>query len=216
MKNRSPLDHEVLDRYRALSWGTRLFLWARWHWTPYGEMASRLPVKGRILDGGCGHGLLALALALGSSRRRVLGLDHAKERIRAALGAGAGLRNLSFRTGDYEVLPGGPYEGIALVDVLHYLPLARQEAVLRRAFRGLRRGGLLIFREVDRSPGFSSYFNRLHERFMTGLGFTRAEGLYFREPSGWTSIAQEAGFRVSSRPLSRFPFADILFECRKP
>jgi 2-polyprenyl-3-methyl-5-hydroxy-6-metoxy-1,4-benzoquinol methylase len=206
----------VLDHYRGLPWGKAFFLWVRWHWTPYQEMADLMPRSGSILDAGCGHGLFSLALALGSPSRKVLGIDHAFPRLAQALKASEGVPNVDFRYNDYPVLPGGPYAGIALIDVLHYLPFQRQELVLKKAFRKLRRGGVLLFREVDQSPGLASAYNRLHERFMTGLGFTQAAGLHFRDPKGWEAIAVRAGFQVTARPLSRFPFADILFVGRKP
>jgi 2-polyprenyl-6-hydroxyphenyl methylase/3-demethylubiquinone-9 3-methyltransferase len=151
-------------------------------------MASLLPRAGLILDGGCGHGLLSLTLAFQSPRRKVLGLDHSPSRISAARKAATGLGNLSFRTGDYASPPRLTYDGIALIDVLHYLPYEKQAQVLGRSFRRLRRGGMLVFREVDRRPGPASLFNRFHEKVMTGLGFTKAEGLYFRSGgngAGW-------------------------------
>jgi hypothetical protein len=51
---------------------------------------------------------------------------------------------------------------------------------------------------------------------MTSLGFTKAGGLHFRDPEGWEALARKAGFKVSSRPMGRFPFADVLFVGRKP
>lgn len=206
----------LLSRYADLPLGTRLFLYLRWVWTPYDEMAGLLPVRGRILDGGCGHGLLSLSLALGSPARRVEGLDHSRERIAIARRAGRGIGNLRFAKGDFRRPPGGVFDGIALIDVLHYLPHDRQERLLRDLMRRLRPGGVFLFRDVDRRPGFSSLWNRLHEGVMTGLGFTKAGGLHFRSRSQWTDLARRTGFRVTSRPTGRFPFADVLFRCLKP
>jgi 2-polyprenyl-3-methyl-5-hydroxy-6-metoxy-1,4-benzoquinol methylase len=211
-----PGRRDVLERFSALSWGSRLFLWARWVWTPYVEMASLLPVKGRILDGGCGHGLFSLALALQSPKRNILGLDHSRIRIAAARSAARGIKNISFKIGDYTVLPRGPFDGIALIDVLHYLPYEKQARVLKNSAGRLRRGGILLFREVDRSLGMASGYNRLHETLMIRLGFTQAEGLHFRDAAGWKKLAQQAGFLVRMKPTARFPFADILYRCEKP
>jgi 2-polyprenyl-3-methyl-5-hydroxy-6-metoxy-1,4-benzoquinol methylase len=205
---------EVLRRYGAESWGSRLFLAVRWMWTPYAEVARSLPVKGRILDAGCGHGLLALELSLRSPERRILGVDHDVPRIRAAQKASRDLKNVEFRDGDFTKVPQGLFDGIMYMDDLHYLPYADQETLLRRSRKALRRGGVLVFREVAQTGSFFSGWNRLHEKIMTAVGLTKAEKLHFRTPEGWKTLAESVGFQVHVRPLSRPPFADVLFECR--
>ena len=207
---------EVLRRYADSSGPTRFFLWLRWLWTPYGQMASLLPARGRILDGGSGHGLLSLTLALQSPARKVIGLDHSTERVAAAKKAAGKLPNVVFKKGDFLQMPSGSFEGLAFVDVLHYLTYPTQAKLLKDCYRRLRRGGVLLFRDVDPSPGLTSSLNRVHETIMTGLGFTKAGGLHFRTVPEWTRLAEEAGFRVRSKPTGRFPFADVLFWCRKP
>jgi 2-polyprenyl-6-hydroxyphenyl methylase/3-demethylubiquinone-9 3-methyltransferase len=174
-----------------------------------------LPEKGKILDAGCGHGLLALVLALQSPRRFVFGVDHDRARVRAARRAGHGLANLRVERGDYTRLPGGTYDGMVFMDVLHYLPFRAQESLLRRAHKKLKRRGRLVFREVAAGGGFFSGWNKIHENLMTRLGFTQAEELHFRDAEGWRQCARKAGFRVRSKPLARPPFADHLFECDK-
>ncbi len=202
-------------RYARESLGTRCFLFLRWIWTPYEAVARCLPEKGRILDAGCGHGLLALALALQSPRRFVFGVDHDRARVLAARRASHGLPNLRFESGDYTRLPGGTYDGMVFMDVLHYLPFKTQESLFRRARRKLKKGGRLVFREVAAGDGFFSGWNKIHENLMTRLGFTQAEELHFRDAKGWRQLARKTGFRVSSKPFARPPFADHLFECEK-
>jgi 2-polyprenyl-3-methyl-5-hydroxy-6-metoxy-1,4-benzoquinol methylase len=179
-------------------------------------MASLLPAQGKILDGGSGHGLLSLTLALQSPGRQVRGIDHSPQRVAAAEKAAAGLPNLSYGKGDFAAIPGNGYTGIAFIDVLHYLDYPVQASLLRNSFRRLRRGGILLFRDVDRRPGLASSLNRLHESMMTRLGFTKAGGLHFRTGPEWNHLALKSGFKVQSKPTRRFPFADILFWCRKP
>jgi 2-polyprenyl-6-hydroxyphenyl methylase/3-demethylubiquinone-9 3-methyltransferase len=179
-------------------------------------MAAHLPDSGPLLDAGCGHGLFALTLALGGPRREVLGIDHDPKRVEAARRAASGIPNLRFRYGDYQRVPGSRWAAVAFLDCLHYLPHPRQDAVLRRAVRKLRRGGVLLFREMDPEGGFASAWNSLHEKVMTRFGFTRAEGLHFRTRSGWKEAARKAGVTVRERPLATFPFADILFWGTKP
>jgi len=205
----------VLSYYRDADWRTRLFLTLRWQVTPYAGMAARFPESGEILDLACGHGLLTLALATASPRRNVTGIDHDAPRVEIAQRAARGIPNVQFRAGDFSALDEPrTWDAIGIIDTMHYFPYALQEDVFRKVFARVRPGGSFIFREVDPSnAGVASMVNRLHEKFMVGLGFTKAEELHFRNVAGWTEIATNAGFQVSSQPFARFPYADVLFTC---
>lgn len=205
--------------------GTRLFLALRWHFTPYFEMASKLPSQGRILDLGCGHGLLAYALARSGSERRILGIDHDEARVRLArqafqqaFGDASGESRVKIEKGSLLAQPEGPFAGIAAIDVMHYFTPEEQQAIVKSAWERLERGGTLILREVDPSGGAASKWNRLYEKLATATGFTRSEGpkLHFRTPDGWLALLRETGFEAGSMPCSHFLFADVLYVARKP
>lgn len=212
----------VGSRYRQASLMTRLFLAARWHLTPYPIMASRLPQQGRILDLGCGHGLFALAMAIHSPSRKILGIDHDRGRVQLGSQATADLPNIRLETGNLMAPPLSegvqPYSGIAMIDVMHYFDPLAQETLLYRAFQLLDQGGTLLVREVDPQAGLASSWNRFYEKLATGMGFTQAEkkGLHFRSRQGWKDLMEKSGFKVSSERCSSFLFADILYVCERP
>jgi 2-polyprenyl-3-methyl-5-hydroxy-6-metoxy-1,4-benzoquinol methylase len=210
------LGKDVLRRYRHASMSARWFLNARWRWTPYEQIASRVPARGLILDLGAGHGLLSIALALGSSERKIRGIDHDERRIAVAQKAAADLGNLEFKSGglldavaDRELW--GAVSGIVVMDAMHYLTHHEQIVFLANARQALAPGGVLLIRDVDAAAGKNFIINRWHERIMTGLGFTRASQLHFRTQSDWLQVLAEAGFAAACEPCSRFPFADLLF-----
>ena len=156
---------------RRIALRTRIFLGARYRLTPYRLIAARLPASGRILDLGCGHGLLALTAALDGSARTVLGIDHDEARITIATAAAERLANARFAVGTFDALPPGPFDAIAMIDVLHYFAPAAQEAVIRSAYARLAPGGTLLVREVDPEGGAAARWNRWYERIATGIGF---------------------------------------------
>lgn len=207
-----------LSRYQGISFGTRVFLTLRWKLTPYLAMARHLPRQGRILDFGCGHGLLALALAVESPERQVLGIDHDTARVEAANLAAKSITHLKFQNGNLlDPIP-GTFSGIAMIDVMHYFEPALQHQIFSRVYAALEPGGSLIVREVDPAGGgLASWFNRFYEKVATVTGFTQAQkpGLHFRTPEGWIAELKSVGFEVQSERCSSRLFADILYVCRK-
>lgn len=202
-----------IARFRTVPLGTRLFLRVRWWLTPYRRMAMVLPLAGRMLDLGCGHGLFAFAAVEGSPERRVIGIDHDEPRIAAAAEAARGVPNLEFRVGDLADPPEGEYQAAALIDLMHYFERWKQEEILRAAASRLAPGGRLVMREVDPDGGLVSAINRLWEKAATGSGFTRTKksGHHFRTPAEWEWLLKNLGFDVTHRRCSFFLFADHLF-----
>jgi ubiquinone/menaquinone biosynthesis C-methylase UbiE len=123
-------------------------------------MASLFPTRGRVLDLGSGHGLLAFALSLGSQQREIIGIDHDPGRIRfaeaAALELPVGSRP-SFEVGDLKEklwsFTSGSLVGIAMIDILHYFDPASQQILISQAMRVLAPGGILAVREIDSDDG---------------------------------------------------------------
>lgn len=202
---------------RRIGLRTRLFLAARYRLTPYHRIAARLPASGRILDLGCGHGLLALTAALDGPARTVLGIDHDEARIAIAAAAVESLRNARFAVGTFDALPAGPFDAIAMIDVLHYFAPSAQEAVIRAAHGRLAPGGTLLLREVDPDGGAAARWNRWYERIATGVGFTRTERgeHHFRSRTEWARLLETLGFEVTAERCSSALFADVLYVGRR-
>jgi uncharacterized protein len=203
---------------------TRSFIGLRWWLTPYREIAAVLPGSGRILDLGSGHGLLSLALSMGSGQREVIGIDHDQARVRLAQRAATRRGTLSkprFEVGDLEkalaTFAPAALSGVAMIDILHYLAPDSQAALLSGAARVLEPGGILAVREVDPQGGMASVWNRFYENVATRIGFTQSSrmDLTFRNVPGWTGMLESAGFDVRSEPCGSALFSDVLFIARR-
>ena len=204
----------VLSHYRDSSWTQRFFLELRALAAPYSLMASYLPPQGRILDLGCGHGVLALTAAAEAPSREVLGIDHAPERIEAAIRAAQrAALPVRFEVGSLLNPPDGPWDAITAIDVFHYFKPEEQEDIIRKLVLRLSPQGMLMIREVDTSHPGHSRLNRWYERVSTTFGITRSnEGtrLYFRTPKEWTALFEACGLSARTEPCSHPLFADVL------
>lgn len=196
-------------------------------WDPvFGHLLARgvIAPRSRVLDVGCGQGLLAslVAAAAAAARQgrwpsgwseapvdvRVSGIELAARdvaRARAALGDGADVVCADMRTATFAAV-----DVVVILDVLHYVNLAEQDAVLVRARAALPVGGRLVLRVGDaairRAFAASSWVDRL---------VTLARGRGFRRPTGRTLAAWQArlealGFAVASEPMHGRASANVL------
>ncbi|MFN2636148.1 MAG: class I SAM-dependent methyltransferase [Gemmatimonadaceae bacterium] len=213
----------IVGFYRTAPFRTRAFLWLRWSLTPYEKLATEFPTDGTILDLGCGHGLLSLALCLGSSSRRVVSIDHDAARIQLARLA-AGLAGTADRTTFIEssvtALPAlhpRQFDSIALIDVLHYFTPPDQQIIIKTALGLLSPRGVLVIREVDPGKGALSRWTALYERIATLTGFTQTSstGLHFRNSSEWIRMLEGFGFRARTEPFGSSFFSDRLYIARR-
>jgi SAM-dependent methyltransferase len=215
----------IASLYSGAPISTRSYISLRWWLTPYRAIAAVLPRAGRVLDLGSGHGLLSLALSMGSDRREVIGIDHDHARVRLAERAVARHPSLSkprFEVGDLEkalaTFASGSLSGIAMIDILHYLAPDSQAKLLHEAARVLEPGGILAVREVDPEGGVAAIWNRFYENVATRIGFTKSAraNLEFRSVADWTSVLETAGFDVRSEPCGSPLFSDVLFIALRP
>ncbi len=192
--------------------------------------ANILPRHGRLVDLGCGRGILLSMLrsaaTLGHDERSrhpefaipdlvLMGVESRPTLARvarAALGHEATIELCS--PAEYET-PASQI--IVIMDVLHTLSMASQERVLSRAAKALAPGGILLVRDVDRSSGLRFRLGWLWARLtglLTGGGWPR---FHYRSQAEWTRLLEQQALSV--RVLAgwaRKATGDILLEARKP
>jgi SAM-dependent methyltransferase len=187
------------------------------------------PDRGRLLDLGCGHGILFALLIVAKEQFQrgqwpqgwpppplnldMHGIDMHKERVRVArLALGD---RVQVDQGDIREIRTEPCSVITLLDVLFYLDEAGQDRVLENAARALGPGGLLLLREADADAGLAFRMTKWGERIVElGRGHFRPR-LCYRSAVRWVASLQALGFTVSVEPMSAgTPFANMLFRAR--
>lgn len=194
----------------------RFVISMRLRFSSYDVMASHVPPSGRILDLGCGFGMLSSYLALSSERRVVKGVDISARRIHIARRASRGIGNICFEEGDFLGTDFAGYDCILLIDTLHYFPAPVQDRIIERCCEGMRKMGMILIRDSNRDVKLRHFITGWYETVMTKSGFTKGETLFFRSFRELKGLIESLGFRVFMTPLwGRTPFADTLMVCRK-
>jgi SAM-dependent methyltransferase len=183
----------------------------------------------RVLDIGCGQGLLASLLrscATFSQQGRwpggwaeppvathVIGIElmaRDVKRAEDALGDSA-----EFICGDMRHTPFPQVDAVVILDVLHYITVPEQNELLARVRKALPKGGSLLLRIGDAAS---------RPRFMTSQwvdwAVTKVRGhsampQFGRTLAAWIAQLESLGFEVGTRSMSRgTPFANVLLVAR--
>ena len=218
----SQIPEDLASLYAGASTRVRSHASLRWRSCPFEAVAQRVPGSGRILEVGCGHGLLSARLAMTSSRRRVLGIDVATDKIFAAQaaaeeGARRGISNLEFRRTAPGELPAGPWDAILFVDVLYLLDPTDQERLLRAAAESLGPGGVLLVKESSNRPISKAVWAYLQEiAAVRVLGITEGHSVRFLPPAVQAAWLENERLQVEHVPLDRgYPHPHHLIVARR-
>ena len=206
-----PMPDSVQRLYAGLAWWEKWHAKWRWRLCPFVQIAATVSASAKVMDIGCGRGMLANYLALTGPDRMVLGIDNQEQRIAAARATIGERRNIRFLFQDALTLPDEEFNVVVISDMLHHLPFPAQETLLARCYDLLRPRGELLLEEVGARPRWKYAAHFLIDRTLN-LGRRQ----YFRKPEQWLIILSGLGFKVSVEPAHRhIPLPDYFFRCRK-
>jgi uncharacterized protein (DUF2062 family)/trans-aconitate methyltransferase len=188
-----------------------------------------LPPEGTLLDLGCGRGIvfaLLLAAHVQTAKGKypegwaappsltfhgIEGRPKVAEVAREALEVKAEIDTADLRTADYPQA-----DAILLLDALHYLPAADQEAVLAKAVSVLHPGGVLLIRDADADAGWRFTATRIQERLSALLRRHWRQRFHYRGAGEWSDLLKGLGLAVDVQPMGMgTPYANVLLAGRK-
>lgn len=195
-------------RYEGVKPAHRYYVAGKFAFDPVFKLLSELTALGRVLDLGCGRGQLSLLLLELGHATHVTGLDSDAAKIDVARAAGP---EADFRVADVARAELPPADTILLIDVLHYLPLAEQDALLLAAVAALAPGGRLLVRELDGDPSARGAVTRAFEWFGRKIRLNRGRATAYRPARAVTDLLECAGLPCRVQGASeRTPFANVL------
>jgi len=191
-------------------------------------LTTELPRSGRLIDVGCGQGLLLAACATARDWARdgrwprdwpapasydLVGVElrpHVAALAREALGADA-----EILTADQRQIPFECADVIVMMDVLHLLPIGAQEQLLHAAARALRPGGVLVLREADRAAGWRFRAVQLGNRVTAIVRGKWRQRFAFRSETEWLDLMGSCGLMAERVPIGPGPvFGNVLLVAR--
>lgn len=188
-----------------------------------------IPDRARILDLGCGQGLLAAFLSA-AERLHAQGRWHSDwpappaalefrgielmandvARARKALGS-----RIEVQHGDIRGTAFGGADVVMILDVLHYIDTADQNAVLGRVLAALSGDGVLLLRVGDASAGLRFRISQWVDYIVMFARRHRLPRLHSRPLREWIESLERLGFEVEAAPMSEgTPFANVLLVAR--
>ncbi len=133
---------------------------------PFTNIDKALPSAGTILDLGCGEGIISFFLAQ-NKNRRIIGIDKNLHKIRLAQNQARCCQNISFTQGDIFKINLPPrIDGVILSDMLHHLSIINQQKILLKISLLLKKGGILVVKEINRDDMIRSKLSRLWDAIL--------------------------------------------------
>jgi 2-polyprenyl-3-methyl-5-hydroxy-6-metoxy-1,4-benzoquinol methylase len=137
---------------------------------PFERLFGHIPEGSRVLDVGCGAGLLlSLAAARG---RQFLGLGFDVSPMAIELAKTMTKRamvirpqaQLSFERLDVDATwPAGLFDVVFLIDVMHHVPPASQHSLVKRVISKVKPEGTLVYKDMCLRPWWKAQANRLQD-----------------------------------------------------
>jgi SAM-dependent methyltransferase len=181
--------------------------------------------RARVLDLGCGQGLLAAWLwaaercyqhgswpgawppaprALSTRGIEMMGRD--VERARCALGSAVEVSQADIRSAAF-----GAVDAVVILDVLHYMSAQAQLQVLQRVRAALPPQGLLLLRVGDAAGGLRFRYGQWSDKLTMLFRGHAIVAQHCRSVAQWRLLLRECGFDSEAKPMSQgTPFANVL------
>ena len=198
---------DVAPYFKELTMAQRVHARLRYASAPLERVAALIPAGVRsVVELGCSTGVFANVLKARRPELDITGVDAAADKVEAARRTVRGRAGLAFACDDAVsyVERGGPFEVVAVVDMLYLLPPERQDEFISLAAGKLEAGGYLIIKEMTDRPAWKRRWCAAQEWLAVRvLGLTAGEGIYLRPGETYRRVMEEAGLAVETFDLSK-------------
>lgn len=194
---------------RAYCWGRFQILRQRF----LEEVGQYLPVKGDILDVGCGFGLFSLYYAASHPERTIHGFDLNPKRIEMAQKSAErlGLKNVSFHAENAVNWRGAEtFDAAYMLDIVHHVPRSAVDGLLTELRSKMSPTGTLVIKDVSDKPAYKAFFTWALDKamdFRTPVHYWSMDEL--------TALLRAKKLQVFAHQMVDFlPYPHVIYVCR--
>jgi len=183
----------------------------------YRTVLPLIPPRMKVLDLGCGVGLLGLLLDARGLENEIHGIEWDAPKTRFAQRLTEQIPSIQLVCGDLWEESWPQCSMVVLLDVLHYFPPDQQRRLLFRIGSHLPEGGRLLLRVMDARSGGVAMLTRLCEWGAVKFGWNQAPGVHWRPLAAIRGDLLEAGFSILPSPgKADHGLGNCLLVCGKP
>lgn len=206
----------MLALYRNASPFSRFLIAARPAICPMQPLLNAVPNGSRVLDIGCGNGLLLAWLVLNNKIVAGLGCDVSLHALKGAQSMAEAYRAISGQdllsfADCRAALPEGQFDLVSMVDVMHHIPQAKQSDLFLQAIARIKPGGVLLYKDMASRPWWRASANRLHDLLLA------RQWIHYVPLPQLKRWAKEAGLALQHEECyARFLYGHELLVFHKP
>lgn len=185
---------EIKQYYINCRLFTKIFIWARCRIAPFEKIIKYIPEKGNVVDIGCGYGMFSNYLSLKRPHCNIFGTDFKKECIDENNKTIGNRKNIKYECIDVKDLKLNSCDVICMIDLMHHIDFNKQEKLLKECYKKLKKGGILIFKEIDTKPLWRISCNTIHDTIMNP-----GKKLYYKSSEEYCDLLQNIGFVLKKK-----------------
>ena len=188
--------------------------------TPFREIEKYIPKTGNVLDFGCGHGFFSFFIYFISKKRKILGLDTDKNKIKIANKVNPADNDIHFLNKQVSSFAKEEFDSVVINDVLYLIPYSEQAVLLKQFHRILKNDGNLIIKTMNPKLKLKFLWNYLQEFLsLKVMKITKNKDRIFyfvKDINNFKKILSNLGFDSREIQLDKgYLHPHILLLCKK-
>lgn len=172
---------------------------------PLEEINKAIPKKSKVVELGCGEGVISRYLALTPSRQ-ITGIDIDKSRLKVS-----SKKNIKFICADITKTNLKGFDSAVISDVLHHLKKKDQKKLLEHLSKSFRKDDVLVIKEIDTKEFIRCNLSRLWDFLLYPK-----DKISYWDSDTLRTLLSDLNFNVQVKRTNRlFPGSTTLFICKK-
>jgi|LGVF01.1.fsa_nt_gb 2-polyprenyl-3-methyl-5-hydroxy-6-metoxy-1,4-benzoquinol methylase len=163
MENTAAISNLILQQYPNAKLISKYLLKYRPFICPFEEIIDYIPLNRKILDVGCGVGIMSTLIYSKKKPKKIVAFDSNERAIKLAKQSALG-NNIEYLYIPKErKWPDGKFDIVVCIDVIHHVEVKQQVVFIENLIKKLNPNGILILKEMSSKPLLQSFLNRLHD-----------------------------------------------------